>query len=142
MGPLRTTVAPDSEGDMAWTIGDRGFDIVLSTYVPRILEANVAGIVDALLADTGGVREDIRHWAVHPGGRAILDKVESGLGLNDDSLASSRTVLSRYGNMSSATIWFVLEEMLSGDRVRSGDSVCAMAFGPGLTVECAVFDVA
>ena len=69
MDSLNSTIAPDSEGDMAWTIGDHGFDMILSTYVPRILEANVAEIVDGLLSENDAQRADIEHWAIHPGGR-------------------------------------------------------------------------
>jgi len=134
-----STVAPDSEGDMAWTIGDHGFDMVLSTYVPRILEANVAAIVDELLGSNHLSRSDVQHWAIHPGGRAILDKVEEGLKLDPDALSPSRRVLGRYGNMSSATILFVIREMLNSDRVLPENRLYAMAFGPGLTVESALF---
>lgn len=130
-------VAPNSEGDMAWRIGDAGFDMILSTYVPDILQANIQGIVDSIVDDAAAI--DV--WAVHPGGRAILDKVAAGLSLEDDAaLAPSRHVLAEYGNMSSPTILFVLEEVLSRegeDAVRGEDAVCALAFGPGLTVETA-----
>lgn len=135
---LLSTIAPDSEGDMAWTIGDHGFDMVLSTYVPRILEANVDSIVNALLDESSLSFEDIDHWAIHPGGRAILDKVELGLGLQKNALDASRRVLRQYGNMSSATILFVLEEILKTGNMHSGDAMYAMAFGPGLTVESAL----
>lgn len=146
-------VAPDSEGDMAWRIGDRGFDMILSTYVPDILKANILGIVESLgLASGGGSRGEseggssdkerelveVDTWAVHPGGRAILDKVTDGLGLETESgdpLAPSRHVLEQFGNMSSPTILFVLEEVLSRPPKGPADRVCALAFGPGLTVE-------
>lgn len=135
---LLSTIAPDSEGDMAWTIGDHGFDMVLSTYVPRILEANIDSVVRKLLEQNGLSFETISHWAIHPGGRAILDKVGHGLGLDEDALAPSRHILREYGNMSSATILFVLEEFLKSGRTAEGETVCAMAFGPGLTVESAL----
>ena len=138
---LESVVAPDSEGDMAWTIGDKGFDMVLSTYVPRILEANVAEIVDGLLVKSKMKREDVSHWAIHPGGRAILDKVEHGLGLSPNALDPSREVLRENGNMSSATILFVLKEFLLADSTKKGDKMVGMAFGPGLTVECALMTV-
>ena len=135
---LFSTIAPDSEGDMAWTIGDHGFDMVLSTYVPRILEANVESIVNSILNGSSLSFEAIDQWAIHPGGRAILDKVEQGLGLNKDALGASRRVLRNYGNMSSATILFVLEEILISEKMLSGDTMYAMAFGPGLTIESAL----
>ncbi|GMQ80630.1 MAG: type III polyketide synthase [Rhodothermia bacterium] len=136
---LLSTLAPDSEEDMAWSIGDHGFDMVLSMHVPHILEANVESIVTTLLKEVGLKRKDIDHWAIHPGGRAILDKTEQALGLNGDSLSASRFVLRDYGNMSSATILFVLKEILTLKAARPDEKIFAMAFGPGLTVESALF---
>jgi predicted naringenin-chalcone synthase len=77
-------------------------------------------------------------WAVHPGGRAILDRVEEGLALPAGALADSRAVMAEFGNMSSATVLFVLRRMLHGG---VEGRVCAMAFGPGLTLEAATFVV-
>ncbi len=135
---MDSTIAPDSESDMAWTIGDKGFKMVLSTYVPKILEANIGGVVDPVLEQSGWTRDDITHWAVHPGGRAILDKVRNGLDIDDAPLTASRSVLAEYGNMSSATILFVLKESLAN--ASSGEKAMAMAFGPGLTVETGLFE--
>ena len=135
-----TTISPDSEQDMAWTIGDHGFDMVLSTYVPRILQANVPAIVDALLAESGHLRTAVDHWAIHPGGKAILDKVGAGLDLDTDALDVPRHVLRQYGNMSSATILFVLEEFQQR-RLERSELMVALAFGPGLTVESALISV-
>jgi len=132
-----STLVPDSEADMAWTIGDHGFDIALSSYVPKILGANIAEVVDNLLTATGVNREAIANWAVHPGGKAILDQVERALALRPEQIAPSRQVLHDYGNMSSATILFVLRELLQ--RPGSGERrICSMAFGPGLAVELAL----
>jgi predicted naringenin-chalcone synthase len=136
---LLSTVAPESEDDMAWTLGDRGFDMVLSTSVPQILQDNARSIVDALLGRVPLTLDQVDHWAIHPGGRAILDKVQAGLELADDALEESRTVLRNFGNMSSATILFVLERFLAPGRVAPGERVYAMAFGPGLTVESGLF---
>jgi predicted naringenin-chalcone synthase len=133
LSALATTLTPVGEEDMAWTVGDEGFDIVLSSYVPDILEANIEAALEPLLARYELDKDAIEHWGIHPGGRAILDKVEKGLGLADDALAPSRRVLRDYGNMSSTTILFVLKEMLT--EASAGERVCAVAFGPGLTVE-------
>lgn len=134
-----TTLTPTGEGDMAWTIGDNGFAMRLSSYVPEILHANIAEAMKPTLAGAGLRVADVDHWAVHPGGRAIVDKVRSALDLCESSLAASRHVLKEYGNMSSATILFVLKEMLrSGTLTDPGQPIVAMAFGPGLTVESAV----
>jgi len=136
---LETTLAPDSEADMAWTIGDHGFDIVLSTYVPEVIRANIQDVLTPLFARYGIYQDDIAHWAVHPGGRAILDKLESALSLEDAHLAPSRKVLHDYGNMSSSTVLFVLAETLK--HAQADAHVLGLAFGPGLTVESGLFRV-
>jgi predicted naringenin-chalcone synthase len=132
-----TAITPTGEEDMAWTVGDTGFDIVLSTYVPDILESNISSTVEPLLAQVGMKKADITHWAVHPGGRAILDKVRNGLNLDEAQLEIPRGVLRDYGNMSSATIMFVLKELL--EKANTDEKIYAMAFGPGLTVESGLF---
>jgi predicted naringenin-chalcone synthase len=132
-----TAITPTGEEDMAWTVGDTGFDIVLSTYVPNILESNIAATIEPLLAQASLCKSDITHWAVHPGGRAILDKVRDGLAIDEAQLEIPRAVLRDYGNMSSATILFVLKELL--EQAQSDEKIYAMAFGPGLTVESGLF---
>lgn len=137
---FETTISPGSEDDMAWKIGDHGFDMVLSTYVPRIIGANVLDVVHSMLASSGYSIENINHWAIHPGGKAILDKVSEGLQLEDDALDVPRSVLRQYGNMSSATIFFVLKEFQQRG-MNVDDSTFALAFGPGLTIESALLTV-
>jgi predicted naringenin-chalcone synthase len=133
-----STHIPDSEDDMAWTIGQAGFDMRLSVYVPRIIKQNIRHVVDALLARAGRTSDDVDIWAYHPGGRAILDRVAKELGLSQEAFTESYEVLRDYGNMSSATILFVLKRLLeSGKR----GTVFAAAFGPGLTVESAVMEL-
>ncbi|MDZ7689687.1 MAG: 3-oxoacyl-[acyl-carrier-protein] synthase III C-terminal domain-containing protein [Balneolaceae bacterium] len=134
-----TSVIEQSEEDMAWTIGDTGFDMVLSTYVPKIIESNLRSSLSPLLESYGVEPKQIRHWAIHPGGRAILDKAEQNLGIAPDQLASSRAILSDYGNMSSATILFVLKHLLDQPMQHETERVLGMAFGPGLTVESGLF---
>jgi predicted naringenin-chalcone synthase len=143
-----TTLTDAGQDDMAWTIGDHGFDMVLTSYVPAALELEIGAALAPLLERGGSQVAEVDHWAVHPGGRAILDKVETGLALEPALLASSRDVLRERGNMSSATILFVLERLTlppsegSVDRrARSGDTVAAVAFGPGLTVDSALLRV-
>lgn len=129
---LASALADEGEQDMVWRLGDFGFEIGLSRYVPAILETHLERALQPLWALIDEPSEGAC-WAVHPGGRAILDKVEAGLGLAPDRLAASRTVLARYGNMSSATILFVLRELL--DSPAGAEPVVAMAFGPGITIE-------
>jgi predicted naringenin-chalcone synthase len=113
--------------------------MVLSRYVPSILEANINTAIQPLFDAVKMTTEDIAHWALHPGGRAILDKLQQSLGLSDTNLTPARKVLSNYGNMSSATMLFVLKEILALDSAHFNEPVCAAAFGPGLTVESGLF---
>jgi predicted naringenin-chalcone synthase len=132
---FHSTIIPSSAEQITWHIGGTGFDMVLMGSVPgtiaRALPANLGAILG------GAEPEAIAHWAVHPGGRTILDAVESGVGLAPERLQASRGILRRYGNMSSASIMFVLQEIMqSGAAPGLG---CGMAFGPGLTVESLLF---
>ncbi len=143
---FESVLTPVGEEDMAWKIGDEGFEMILSSYVPKIIDEHISGALEPLLARDATIGEapsaDIAQWAVHPGGRSILDKVAAKLDLSDRQMAASRGVLRDYGNMSSATILFVLKAILeSSTPPRDGDRVCAMAFGPGLTVETGLLTV-
>lgn len=128
-----TTLTAEGEQDMAWTIGDDGFEMVLTAEVPRVIGREIRGAVDAFLA---GDQPDA--WAVHPGGRSILDRVQSGLELEPAALRASRDVLRDYGNMSSATVMFILRTLLHDDTIAAGATIAGLAFGPGLTVESAL----
>lgn len=120
---------PDSADLIRWTIGDQGFAMHLSGEVPgRIADALAGDAMKSLLL--GGETPDA--WAVHAGGRSILDAVEHGLGLDAQALAPSRAVLRDYGNMSSATLMFVLARLMADTRPKRG---VALAFGPGLAAE-------
>ncbi|MCH8495449.1 MAG: hypothetical protein LAT57_07430 [Balneolales bacterium] len=109
---LFSALTPNGAEDMAWTIGDHGFDMVLSSYIPDIIESNLDGVLSPIWAQSGRKPQDIDLWAVHPGGRAIVDKVQANLGLEDHQVASSRRVLRDFGNMSSATVLFVLRDLM------------------------------
>ena len=145
-----TVLTPVGEADMAWKIGDNGFEMVLSSYVPHIIDEHIGSaltplfapepvLATALAAGTAG--EAVQHWAIHPGGRSILDKVEQKLGLSEKQLVPARETLRNYGNMSSATVLFVLKHILEAPDTAAGERVLAMAFGPGLTVETALLSV-
>lgn len=139
MSGFESALLPEGEGDMAWEIGNQGFNIVLSSYVPQIIGANIHDLLLDVLERRGTSMDHIDEWAVHPGGRAILDKVEESLHLDAAALEHSRNVLRDYGNMSSATILFVLKEMLDAAETDRA-TVCAIAFGPGLTLETALLE--
>jgi predicted naringenin-chalcone synthase len=131
-----TRVLPASGGAMAWGVGDHGFDLVLSSYVPDLLAAGIRELLVGALEGQGWGLDGVEHWAVHPGGRMILDKVEKALDLGAGALGASREVLASYGNMSSPTILFVLAALAREMANSSGSGSCAgLAFGPGLTVE-------
>ena len=135
---FRTETMPADEGLITWHVGDSGFDMVLSGEVPAALKRGVPGALEAVLPEG---RDEIGLWAIHPGGKSILDAVESAGGLDPDALSASRSVLADAGNMSSATVLFVLERMLAG-RPTPGTQGLAMAFGPGLTAETMRFSAA
>jgi len=132
-----STITKKGAEDMAWSIGNNGFDMVLSTYIPELLTGGLDDFLLPVLKNYGLEPENINRWAVHPGGRAILDKIEKYLKIPDMSLEASRDILSRFGNMSSATILFVLDTILKQSAEKNDEQVIAMAFGPGLTIESA-----
>lgn len=136
-----TRVIPETESAMAWTIGDRGFDMLLSSYVPRILGLHARDLLEEVLQASPVTLNDLAGWAIHPGGKAILSTIESHMGWpqQDGPLALSHRVLRDYGNMSSPTILFVLQALLAESPLPSGAPLGVMAFGPGLTVELGVF---
>ena len=117
---------------ITWTIGDTGFAMQLSGEVPARIGAALQeeGVRARMLGDWR--LGDVDAWAVHAGGRSILDSVEKALSLDPGMLAASRDVLARYGNMSSSTLMFVLAEILRRPEQRRG---VALAFGPGLAAE-------
>ena len=135
-------IAPDSKDQMAWRIRDTGFEMLLASEVPATLQKEAPPFVNALLDRAGLAIDDVAAWAVHPGGPRILEVVGQALGLTDDELEASHSVLRDFGNMSSPTIFFVLERLL-GDGSRNGDPcgpIALLGFGPGLTIEGAVVE--
>ncbi len=135
MDSFRALLVPESRELITWAIGDNGFNMVLSGQVP-------AAILDAIRAQSADILKGapipaIDLWAVHPGGRSVLDAVERALELKPAALFQSREILRRFGNMSSATVMFVLESMLADHA--PGARGCAMSFGPGLIAETMLF---
>lgn len=130
---FKAVMIPGTRDLITWKIREAGFDMLLSGQVPR--ELGRALHERELMPDRG----DIDLWAVHPGGRSVLDAVEKGLELPADALAASREVLSCFGNMSSATVMFVLQRIMQ--QAQPGQIGCAMSFGPGLTAETMRFHV-
>jgi predicted naringenin-chalcone synthase len=129
---------PNTAELITWRIREMGFDMLLSGKVPAEIGQALRAGETAILGPGGTPAIDL--WAIHPGGRTVLDAVEQGFSLPADALAKSREVLALYGNMSSATIMFVLKSLME-DAV-SGQKGCGMAFGPGLTAETMMFHAA
>jgi predicted naringenin-chalcone synthase len=127
----------NSAGYMGWKVGNTGFEMMLSSELPRIISEEAVPVVLQLLEQQNIDRTRIRHWVLHPGGRAILDALQNGLNVSDEDMLPSRTVLKNYGNMSSASILFVMKELLASRTIGRDEYVCAIAFGPGLTMEVA-----
>jgi predicted naringenin-chalcone synthase len=129
-------LVPDGSDQITWNIGDTGFDMYLSGQVPGSLRSALGDGQGRILQDAPIDAFDL--WAVHPGGRTVLDAVEAAFSLPPKALTASREVLRKFGNMSSATVLFVLKTMLE-ETQEKGARGCAMAFGPGLTAETMLF---
>lgn len=133
-------VALNGWSDMAWNVSEVGFLMKLSAYVPDLLRAGIGPLIQKTLSQLNLTQPDIQHWAIHPGGRKILDVVEDALQL--PPLEAARTVLADYGNMSSPTVLFVLAQMWRHHvDWTQPERLLAAAFGPGLTLETALFAV-
>jgi len=130
------SLLPQSEQEMAWHIGDQGFDMILSSYVPDLIKSGISSFANQLLTKTGLTIPDINYFAIHPGGQKILEACESSLNITREDNRFSYQVMQNYGNMSSATVLFVLKEiwnnLASSD---DGKNIFSCAFGPGLTME-------
>ncbi len=127
-------VAYRGKKDMAWELSHRGFIITLSSYIPDLIEQDIAALVDEATQHSGLSINDITHWCIHPGGKKILSAIQKQLRLGDDDMRFSKSILSRYGNMSSPTVLFVLKEILD-DLNDAPANIFGTAFGPGLTME-------
>jgi len=130
---FHSEVVPRGRRDMAWELSSTGFLMTLSGYVPDLIEEDFRPIVERALARSGTSISSVSHWCLHPGGKRILDAVQKCVGMPEDALADSRAVLRANGNLSSATVLFVLKRML--ERNEPIAKLFGAAFGPGLTVE-------
>jgi predicted naringenin-chalcone synthase len=131
-----TVILPDSPAALQWRIGDHGFAMSLSAELPGLIERHLRGWLEEWLATQGLSPAEVASWAVHPGGRRVLDAVESALGLPREATSVSRAVLAEHGNMSSATVLFVLDRLRSAGAPRP---CVALGFGPGLAIEATLF---
>ena len=127
-------VAQKGKADMAWQVSSQGFLMTLSGYVPQLIGEDVLSLVQSAVANHALTLDDITGWCIHPGGKRILDIIQKQLELPEKSLMHSRNILSKYGNMSSPTVLFVLKAMME-DNISNPAKIFGMAFGPGLTME-------
>jgi predicted naringenin-chalcone synthase len=132
IGGMGTFLVPQSADEMTWRIGDHGFRMTLSARVPELIESHLKDWMVRWLAEHDLALDDVGSWAVHPGGPRVLRSVERSLGVHRDRSGVAREVLAECGNMSSATILFILDRLKRLDTPRP---CVALAFGPGLVVE-------
>lgn len=130
---FHSEVIPKGKRDMAWELSSTGFLMTLSGYVPELIEEDFSAVVTRALSRDGFSKNEITHWCIHPGGRKILEAIEKSTGLEQSRLQESYHVLKHFGNMSSATVLFVLKNILH--QKHENKKVFGAAFGPGLTVE-------
>lgn len=131
-----STVVFGGKKDMAWELSSKGFLMTLSGYIPQLIEHDIEALVQAALQQNNLTTKDIEYWCVHPGGRKIVDTIQKQLKLDEHAMAHSRKVLSDCGNMSSATIFFVLEQICQkAQQTQTKGNALGIAFGPGLTME-------
>lgn len=127
---------PAGHAEMAWHIGDSGFEMTLSSYVPDLIREGIGQLTDGLLQALKLRLTDVAHVAIHPGGRRILEVIEQALELPRHANRHAYGVLREFGNMSSVTVLFVLRRLLNElSAANKGERVLSFAFGPGLTLE-------
>ena len=131
----RSRFYPDTEWVMGWDVVDTGFKVVLSAQVPEVVARHIGPDVDAFLAEHGLTRARIRHWVAHTGGPRVLEAFRGALGLPEAALARSWRSLREVGNLSSASVLFVLGELLDAGEAQEGDLGLLAAMGPGFSAE-------
>jgi len=139
---FHSDLAPEGASDMAWTIGDLGFEMKLTSYIPDLIKKGISDLTDSLLKKVSVNLGDIRYFAIHPGGKKILQVIEEKLNISKVKNDAAYHVLRNYGNMSSPTVLFVLKEIvrdLKGSD--AGERILSFAFGPGLTLESMILRI-
>jgi alpha-pyrone synthase len=139
---FHSDLSKDGEQFMAWTVGDLGFEMKLSAYVPEIIKGGIKDLTYSLLKKISKNMSDIKHFAIHPGGKKILQAIEAELGITPEQNASAYKVLEQFGNMSSPTVLFVLNEVIKTlSHENRNERILSFAFGPGLTLESMVLNI-
>jgi alkylresorcinol/alkylpyrone synthase len=128
-------IVPKGKSEMTWDLSSTGFRMTLSHYVADLIETDFAGLVGHALGKGGMRKEDVNYWCIHPGGKKILDAIAKSLSLPEGHLDDSYETLKLFGNMSSPTILFVLQRMMTRLEYGRSNRIFGAAFGPGLTME-------
>lgn len=129
-------IEPAGKNDMAWNISDFGFEMTLSSYIPELVKGGIASLTANLLKNRFTPVGKIDFYGIHPGGKKILESIEEELGLSKEDNKYAYKVLRDYGNMSSATVLFVLKEIMEDlTKDDNNKNILSFAFGPGLTLE-------
>lgn len=135
-------VAFHGKKDMTWNIGEFGFEMTLSAYVPELIRSGIEKLCQKLLKDLSLSLREIDFFAIHPGGKKILRVVENELNIEKERNRFAYDVLQNYGNMSSVTILFVLKNIWDQlSNIDSGKNILSFAFGPGLTLESMLLEI-
>lgn len=130
-----------TEDGITLSINDDGISCKLSKYLPQYIAKNMGNYVDAFLGKHGMTRQDVEFWAIHPGGRRIIEEAQNGLGVTEEQAADSWAVLDQYGNMLSPSVMFVLERIFKRhqDMIAAGKAGyqmgLAFSFSPGVGAE-------
>src|ERR1700730_1110503 len=134
----RSVFYPESERMMGWDVVDSGLKIVLSPAIPELVREHLGGDVNTMLAECGLARSAISHWIAHTGGNRVLDAIAAALDLPSGALDRSWRLLAATGNLSSASVLFVLRDLLDAHAARPGDYGLMLAMGPGFCAELAL----
>jgi 3,5-dihydroxyphenylacetyl-CoA synthase len=133
-----SVLEPEHQDKVGFEHRDGRLRIILAAEIRDLAAPIVDRALTNLLVPCGIARDQVHHWVMHPGGRKVIDRVQASLGLSDQQVAVSRHILRNYGNMSSATILFVLREVMDSGRARAGDVGVMLALGPGFAAEAAL----
>ena len=136
----RSIFYPGTEAMMGWNVSEKGFRILLSTEVPNLIRENLGRDVDAFLADNGNSRSDLKSFVLHTGGPKVLQASEAALGLHDGELEASWVSLRQVGNLSSASVLVVLEDVMKNRRPEPGTLGLLAAMGPGFCSELVLLE--
>ena len=130
-----STLFPQTTEVMGFDLRDSGFHIILSAEIPELVCAEVPQLVTRFLGAQGLTVSDVSHFLLHPGGKRVLEGLVECLGITPEQATVSKTILRDYGNLSSASVLYILDRFLTIEQTQSGDLGLLLAFGPGFSAE-------